>query len=118
MSKQHNAKLIRTLAYCHRYGWVVVILILTRFFNPWLVVSTGSMCYALWTFIGYKMRWEHIYCSFQNAYHLPMTPGKADWKKVRKFDVYALTGTFMVLGLLSFLICLHPEWGKIKIHVG
>ena len=92
---------IIALAYCHRYGWIVAmwgLAFLSRrgFF---FVLSFGSISYAVWTFIGYKRRWRHILCSFQNAYHEKMSPYNASWGRIKKSDIYGNFAIFLVWGL-------------------
>ena len=57
-----------------------------------------SIAFSIWSFIGYKLKWKHIYCSFQNAYHKKMTPNKIRWDQIRKTDAYGMPMVFLVLG--------------------
>ncbi|MBQ4140957.1 MAG: hypothetical protein IJD70_06435 [Clostridia bacterium] len=96
-----NAGII-ALAYFHRYGWIAVMFALTfilrKVFYVW---SISMIVYAAWTFIGYKLRWRHIFCSYQNAYHIKMTPERIDWDSIEKHDAYGVPLLFLVMGLVS-----------------
>ena len=92
---------IIALAYCHRYGWIAVMLglsflVRTLFFYIW---SIGFIAFAVWTLVGYQRRWKHILCSFQNAYRERMTPYNASWGRIKKSDIYGTFAIFLVLGL-------------------
>ena len=71
-------------------------------------LSVGSIAFAIWSLIGYKRKWKHIYCSFQNAYHQKMTPNNIQWHKIKKSDAYGVSLIFLILGLaLSFITILY-----------
>ena len=92
---------IIALAYFHRYGWLAVIFVLVLIFQETFYVFAASMIgYAVWTFVGYKCRWRHIFCSYQNAGHRKMTPERIDWDSMKKYDAYGLPVVFLVLGLM------------------
>lgn len=111
--------MVRVLAYCHRYGWLAIILAAGRLLDFRIALGAGMMGYAAWTVLGYGLKWRHIYCSFQNAYHRPMTPDRVDWKWIRKSDVYVIAGTCAVMGSLMMGVWLFPEWkGSIRISFG
>lgn len=107
MSKgESSAKRIIALAYFHRYGWIAAMtgLILIM---PKLVFYTVSVCFilfSLWSFIGYKLKWKHIYCSFQNAYHKTMTPHSIRWGQIKKSDAYGCPLIFGAFGLALLII--------------
>jgi len=94
--------LVILLAYFHRYGWLAVVGGLSYLFDFGYLFSMCMIVYALWTFIGYKCRWKHIFCSYQNACHKKMTPDRINWSIVRKSDVYVVSLLFMFGGLLLF----------------
>ena len=106
MNRKSNADLdIIFLAYFHRYGWIAMTLI-TLFLFPDKIFVIFSMSYLMisaWTLIGYKRKWKHIYCSFQNMNHEKMTPYSVDWNRVKKSDAYGIPIIFGVLGLVSLL---------------
>lgn len=96
------------LAYFHRYGWLALLLLILLITNKTYdryVLSIGMIAYSIWTFLGYIFRWKHVYCSYQNASHQPMTPDKVRWNTVKKADAYGVPTIFLVLGvaLLLFL---------------
>lgn len=92
---------IIALAYFHRYGWIAVMFALTFILrNVFYVWSISTIVYAAWTFIGYKLRWKHIFCSYQNAYHIKMTPERIDWDSIEKHDAYGVPLLFLVMGLV------------------
>ena len=92
---------IIALAYFHRYGWIAVMFALTfilrKVFYVW---SISTIVYAAWSFVGYKCRWRHIFCSYQNAYHIKMTPERIDWDRIEKHDAYGVPVLFLVMGLV------------------
>ncbi len=92
---------IIALAYFHRYGWIAVMFALTFILrNVFYVWSISMIVYADWSFIGYKLRWRHIFCSYQNAYHIKMTPERIDWEWVKKYEAYGIPIFFFVMGLV------------------
>lgn len=92
---------IIALAYFHRYGWIAAMFALVLILRETLFVSAVSaIAYAVWTFVGYKCRWRHIFCSHQNAYHIKMTPERIDWEWVKKYDAYGIPIFFFVMGLV------------------
>lgn len=95
---------ITILAYFHRYGWMVLMLLVGFFIDTKYVLSIGCVAFSIWTFLGYIFRWKHIYCSYQNAYHMPMTPDKVRWDIVKKSDAYGVPALFLFFGIALFLV--------------
>ena len=92
---------IIALAYFHRYGWIAAMFALVLILRETLFVfAVSAIAYAVWTFVGYKCRWRHIFCSHQNAYHIKMTPERIDWEWVKKYDAYGIPIFFFVMGLV------------------
>ena len=63
---------------------------------------------AVYDFLGYKLRWKHIFCSYQNAYHKKMTPECINWNSIKKSDAHGIPLLFGVLGitmLVLYLFC-------------
>ena len=91
------------LAFFHRYGWFAVMLLFVVIFNDYAihVLTGGSMIYSIWTFVGYKCKWKHVFCSYQNAYHVKMTPGAIDWDWVEKKDAYGVPLISLVIALIG-----------------
>ena len=102
MSKETaKGKRIMALAYFHRYGWIAAMMICVA---VWLeqmicILSVGSIAFSVWSFVGYKNKWKHIYCSFQNAYHQKMTPNNIQWHKIKKSDAYGVPLIFLIIYL-------------------
>lgn len=92
------------LAYFHRYGMPVLI-VCAGMLSPRRVLAMGIGCLLLaaWSFVGYKCRWKHIFCSYQNAYHVKMTPRKIDWDWLRKGDAYGVPAIFAVIGVIGVI---------------
>lgn len=107
MSKgEASAKRIIALAYFHRYGWIGAMtgLVLIMPMLTLYIVSISFILFSLWSLIGYKLKWRHIYCSFQNAYHKTMTPYSIRWGQIKKSDAYGCPLIFLVLGLALLII--------------
>ena len=67
------------------------------------LLSVFFIAFAAWSFIGYKRKWTHIYCSYQNAYHKAMTPDAVNWNSIKKTDVYLVPLIFFLLGIVALL---------------
>ena len=69
--RQAPAWAVIALAYFHRYGWILLMLICTGTWSSRIVGIMGGfmVAVALWSFVGYKLEWRHIYCSYQEANH-------------------------------------------------
>ena len=93
------------LAYMHRYGWIAVMLVCIAI-RPDLMMhiySTSFLTFSVWSFVGYKCKWRHIYCSYQNASHQRMTPHAIRWSQIRKSDAYGVPLIFFILGMAMML---------------
>ena len=99
---------IIALAYFHRYGWIGAMMICAAVWFEQIICifSVGCITFSFWSFIGYKNKWKHIYCSFQDAYHQKMTPNSIQWHKIKKSDAYGVPSIFLIIGLalLSIMI--------------
>lgn len=93
------------LAYVHRYGYpLMVILLPARSGGGYCFwMGVGLLCLALYDLIGYLCRWKHLFCSYQNLYHQPMTPFDIDWDEVRKRDAYGVPAILSVIGIGAIL---------------
>lgn len=110
MSKMDAAaKRIVALAYFHRYGWIVAMMICWAIWPKrfYLILCLACLTYSVWSFVGYKCRWRHIYCSFQDAYHQSMTPHNVRWHQIRVIDAYGEPLIFLILGLALLAVILH-----------
>ncbi len=104
--KQSRKKRIIALAFFHRYGWICTMLVVLFVLREHFLTICGScmMIYSIWTFIGYKRKWSHIYCSYQNMCHKDMTPSDIHWNLVKKKDFYGMAAIDFVLGATVFII--------------
>ncbi len=102
----NSAKGVVALAYLHRYGWIATMMVLVMIM-PKLKFYTLGICFilfSLWTLIGYKLKWRHIYCSLQNAYHKKMTPYSIRWSEIKKSDIYVSSVLFLIFGLMVLIM--------------
>ncbi len=110
MSKLNNRNtIVIILAYFHRYGLLLLILLLALCFagtkgGPLLGMGIGMIIDSVYSFVGYVLRWKHIYCSYQNACRLKMTPNHINWSIIKKFDAYGTPIISGVLGIASVLV--------------
>lgn len=93
------------LAYMHRYLFPLLIItvpvIIARQKSEYvLYIGIGALIFAIYDLVGYLLRWKHIFCSYQNAYHQKMTPNRIRWDTVKKSDAYGIPLIFGLLGLL------------------
>ena len=66
MSKHsEKEKRIIALAYMHRYGWIAILFGCIVIFPKavFLIFGVGFIADAIWSFVGYKCRWRHIFWS-------------------------------------------------------
>ena len=103
MSKHsEKEKRIIALAYLHRYGWKAIAFLLTLIYPKFIFIS--FIAFSIWSFVGYKCRWKHIFCSYQNAYHIKMTPDSIDWNWIKKSDAYLIPIIFFIIGIAGMII--------------
>ena len=100
--KQSRANRIIALAYFHRYGWIAVMMICICFYPEYAVYLMSGFCmgFSVWSLVGYKLRWKHIFCSYQESSHQSMTPHSVRWGQIRKSDAYGIPLIFAVLSLM------------------
>ena len=107
MSKgETSAKGVVALAYFYRYGWIVIMTGLI-FLIPQYTLLIVSLCFiatSLWSLIGYKLKWKHIYCSWQNAHRKDMTPHNICWTCVKKSEAYGVPLISLVMGVALFVV--------------
>ena len=107
MNKMNDAaNKIIILAYLHRYGWIVIMLACIAIWIEQIFYILGAGCigFSIWSLIGYKCKWKHIYCSYQNAYREKMTPHSIRWHKIKKSDALGVPLIFLVFGIISLLL--------------
>lgn len=95
----------------YRYFFLPVLVIAALFWRgqTLLVMGTGFLAFALYTFIGYKCRWKHLYLAFQEMQRSKMTPNNIQWNTIKtgtvlKFPIlFGITGVVMVVYQLFYL---------------
>ena len=97
-------KRIKALAHLHWASPILGCLISVFFPGAILFYSFGItfLVNSIWTFVGYKRRWKHIFCSFQIMSRDPyakMTPNSIRWGWLEKRDVYGMVILEAILGL-------------------
>lgn len=97
------------LAIFNRYAFPVLAVfgpvVLARLLGWDLMIPLGIGCHVFGAYqlIGYKRRWDHIYCSIQLFKRRQMTPQSINWDSITKFDATALPIAFVILGTLALL---------------
>ena len=100
---------VEKLALLNRYlfpvlavlGPVAVCLLLKA--DVLIPLGIGCYIFGAYQLIGYKSRWDHIFCSIQLFKKRPMTPHAINWDSITKFDATALPIAFVVLGTLALI---------------
>ena len=95
----------------YRYFFLPVLVLAALFWRgqTLLVMGTGFIAFALYTFIGYKCQWKHLYLAFQELQRSKMTPTHIQWNtiepsKALKFPVlFGITGIVMVIYQLFYM---------------
>ena len=99
------------LAYLHRYVYpllaVVLPLLAESKMNAVLYMGIAFILLALYDFLGFKLRWKHIFCSYQNAYHKKMTPDHINWNSIKKSDAYGIPLLMGGLGITMMILYLY-----------
>ena len=100
---------VEKLALLNRFVFPIVAVfgpVLLAWLLKWeLMIPLGIGCYIFGTYqlVGYKNRWDHIYCSIQLFKKERMTPHAIDWNRYTAFDATALPIAFVILGTLALL---------------
>ena len=100
---------VEKLAILNRYVFPVVSIfgpMLLAWLMKWdILIPLGIGCYIFGAYqlIGYKSRWDHIYCSIQLFKKQRMTPHAINWDSITKFEATALPIAFVILGTLALL---------------
>ena len=66
--KNSHYKLTIVLAYADRYLYPILLLV-SLIFEKFLISGIACLIYAIYKLVGYICKWNHIFCSYQNAYH-------------------------------------------------
>ena len=86
---------VEKLAIINRYVFPVVAVfgpvLLAKLLKWDLLIPLGIGCYVFGAYqlLGYKSRWDHIYCSIQLFKRQRMTPNEINWDRISKFDATA-----------------------------
>ena len=94
----------------YRYFFLPVLVIAALFWRgqTLLVMCSGFVAFALYTFLGYKCQWKHIYLAFQEMQKQKMTPNHIQWNTIKtgtvlKFpNLFGITGIVMVVYQLFY----------------
>lgn len=106
MKKTDKKTIIILLALLHSYGMGVAFLV---FFCLWgyhrlafLLTGVAFLIHSVWSFIGYRYKWKHVYCSYQSWLHKQkMSPDKIKWQKIDRKDANRVPLISLILGLIS-----------------
>ena len=99
------------LANIYRYFYLPVLVLAALFWRgqTLLVMGFGFIAFALYSFIGYKGQWKHIYLAFQEMQKQKMTPNKIQWNTIEPFKalkfpvLFGITGIVMVIYQLFYM---------------
>ena len=99
------------MANVYRYFFLPILVLVALFWRgqTLLVMGSGFLAFALYTFIGYKCHWKHIYLAFQEMQRSKMTPNRIDWNTIKpgtalKFPIcFGILGAVMVVYQLFYL---------------
>ena len=100
---------VEKLALLNRYVFPNVAIIgpkVLAWLMKWdVLIPLGIGCYVFGAYqlIGYKSRWDHIYCSIQLFRREQMTPHAINWDTVTAFQATALPIAFVILGTFALL---------------
>ena len=100
---------VEKLAILNRYVFPVVAVfgpvLLAKLLKWDLLIPLGIGCYVFGAYqlLGYKSRWDHIYCSIQLFKRQRMTPNEINWDRISKIDATALPIAFVILGTFALL---------------
>ena len=100
---------VEKLAMLNRYVFPIVAVLgpvaVCLLLKADVLIPLGIGCYILGAYqlLGYKNRWDHIYCSIQLFKKRSMTPHAINWDSITKFDATALPIAFLILGTFALL---------------
>ena len=100
---------VEKLAMLNRYVFPIVAVLgpvaVCLLLKASVLIPLGIGCYIFGAYqlIGYKSRWDHIYCSIQLFKKQRMTPHAINWDSITKFEATALPIAFVILGTLALL---------------
>ena len=100
---------VEKLAMLNRYVFPIVAVLgpvaVCLLLKADVLIPLGIGCYIFGAYqlIGYKNRWDHIYCSIQLFKKQRMTPHAINWDAITKFEATALPIAFVILGTFALL---------------
>ncbi|HAQ56749.1 MAG TPA: hypothetical protein DCR44_05070 [Acholeplasmatales bacterium] len=109
-----QARNVKVLAYGVYYSLLVAFVPLyllgfVLYLHPYsgvLSLCFGLFLYGCYLLLGALLRFRHIYCLYQNANHLPMTPEDVHWNTLNRSDYYGVPAVFMVMGATGTVLSL------------
>ena len=106
---QRRRLIIILLAYAHRYLFPLLIVILPLHTGQATILTMGIGFWvkSIYDFLGYKLRWKHIFCSYQDTCRKEMTPDHINWSLMKKSDAYGMSIVSGVCGLLMIVCYLY-----------
>ncbi len=107
-------KNILALAYFVRYGYIALMfaLIFIMGLLQLRTVAKYFFCIAIildgvYYLVGRKLKFKHLYCAMQNAYHQEMTPhNSGNYPSRMERDIFLIGILFIGLGTLGILALL------------
>ena len=111
---QKRILLIKVWAYFVRYGMLLAIPLPAAIASgladsrtaKYLGLGAGCLFFALYYLVGYLLRWTHMYCVYQNAYHQKMTPDKVNWSEIKTSDAIGVPLIFMGFAIFAVIVAL------------
>ena len=100
-------RVIIALAYFHNFLCPMLLAIVPMLIggvNLFLLYGIGFCLYGLYSLVGFKLRWKHIYCSYQNLHRKKMTPDNICWGTVKRSGVYGTPIAFGIVGA-ACIVC-------------
>ena len=98
---------IITLAYMHRYVYPIAAVALPLMSGKegiLLAMGCAFILLAIYDLVGYKCRWKHICCSWQNAKRQAMTPHCISWHTGVKSYIYGSAATDGLFGVAVMVV--------------
>ena len=94
----------------YRYFFLPILVLVALFWRgrTLLVMGIGFVAFSLYTFIGYKCQWKHLYLAFQEIQRSKTTPNHIQWNTIRtgtvlKFPIlFGITGAVMIIYQLFY----------------
>ena len=95
----------------YRYFFLPILVIVALFWRgkTLLIMGTGFVIFALYSLLGYKLHWKHVYLAMQEMQKQKMTPKRIDWNTIKpgtalKFPIlFGITGIVMVIYQLFYV---------------